>query len=368
LMIAGQVAGSCVLLIIAGMMVRGIQHVVASSVGFEYERAAVLSMPLSRFGITGDAVIPYWQAVKTRVLANPEVEAATIVTAPPLGGRVFETSYTDVPGIETLQQSIDRDYFAVMGIPLLSGRTFDRDDDKVVIVSRKLALEMYGTVDVLGRGFPKSKPADTIVGVAADAHTIKVNATNVAELYRPLRPPDFSVVFLVARSRSDAARVVPVLREAAQQDPRVIPSIRLMRDDFDRRVLASRVAGAIASGIGAVTLLLACLGIFGVVSYGVALRTKEIGIRTALGANRPSLLRSILRQVLSPVVAGVAVGLVAAIPAGFALSGEPFYVRLGDPLAYAGALLVFGAAACIAALWPAARALRGNPIDALRHP
>ena len=368
LLVAGQVAGSCVLLIVAGMMVRGVQHLTQASLGFDYERAAVLSMPLGRFGITGDAVIPYWKAVKARVLAHPEVEAATIVTAPPLGGRVFETAYTDVPGIQTLQQSVDADYFKVMGIALMAGRTFHPNDAGVVIVSRKLAIEMYGTVDVVGRRFPKSNPADTIIGVAADAHTIKVNAANVAELYRPLTAKDFNLVYLVARSRSDAARIVRVLREAAQQDSRVIPSVSLMRDDFDRRVLGSRVAGAVASGIGAITLLLACLGIFGVVSYGVALRTKEIGIRTALGANRALLLRAILRQVMLPVVAGVLAGLVAAIPAGLALSGEPFHVRLADPLAFVGALLVFGTASCFAALWPAAKALRGNPVDALRHP
>jgi predicted permease len=368
LMVAGQVAGSCVLLIIAGMMVRGIQNVMAASVSFDYDRAAVLSMPLGRFGITGDAVIPYWHDVKARVLSNPEVEAATIVTAPPLGGRVNETNYSDVPGIETLQQSVDPDYFSAMGISLLSGRTFGSGDERVVIVSRKLALAMYGTVNVLGLGFPRSKPADTIVGLAADAHTIKVNATNVVELYRPLKPQDFSLVYLVARSRSDPARIVPVLREAAQRDSRVIPSIRLMRDDFDRRVLASRVAGTIASGIGAVTLLLACLGIFGVVSYGVALRTREIGIRTALGADRPSLLRWILKQVFAPIVAGIAAGIAAAVPAALALTGEPFYLRLADPLAFAAALLVFGTAAAVAAVWPAARALRGNPIEALRQP
>ena len=114
--------------------------------------------------------------------------------------------------------------------------------------------------------------------------------------------------------------------------------------------------------------MLACLGIFGVVSYGVALRTREIGIRTALGADRASLLRWILQQVFVPIAAGIAAGIVAAVPAALALTGEPFYLRLADPLAFGAALLVFTTAAGAAAVWPAARALRGNPIDALRHP
>ncbi len=367
-MVAAQVAGSCLLLVVAGMMVRGIQRVVASDLGFDYAKAAVLAMPLGRYGISGGAVRSYWYDVKARALANPEVESAAIVTAPPLGGRVHENAYRDAPRLEILQQSVDPEYFATMRIPLLSGRNFGAGDQASVIVSRRLAIEMYGSVDVLGLGFPKGDPETTIVGVAADAHTIKVNATNVAELYLPLTPEDFSTVFLVARARSDPARLLPVLREAARLDSRVIPSARLMRDDFDRRVRGARIAGAVASGIGAMTLVLACLGIFGVVSYSVALRTKEIGIRTALGALRPSLVVTILRQVLTPVVIGMGIGVLAAVPAGFALGGDPFYLESMDPLVYAGALMIFAAAGIAAALWPALKALRGNPIEALRHP
>ena len=367
LMIAAQVAGSCLLLVVAAMMVRAIQRVVGQDVGFEYRPVAVLSMPLSRFGIAGDAVVPYWHAVKARAVANPEVAGAAIVTAAPLGGRVYEITFKDAPGLQTLQQSIDPDYFGVMRIPLRSGRTFTGADQGVVIVSERLALAMYGTTDVLGRGFPLSTPKDIIVGVAADAHTIKINATDVAEIYRPLKREDFNLVFLVARSRSDAARLIPILREAAEQDPRVIASVRLMRDDFARRVRGSWVAGAVAGGIGFLTLLLTCLGIFGVVSYGVALRIKEIGIRMALGAERRALLLVILRQVMSPVAAGMIVGLAAAAPAAMALSGQPFYLRPGDPVAFVAALAIFSGAGLAAALWPAVRALRGNPIEALRH-
>jgi hypothetical protein len=118
-----------------------------------------------------------------------------------------------------------------MKIPLISGRTFEPADANSVIVSRRLALEMYGSLDVLGRGFPKSRPQDTIVGVAADAHSIKPDANDVAELYRSLKPKDFSYVELVARARSDADRLPPILREAAMLDARVIPSAHAMHED-----------------------------------------------------------------------------------------------------------------------------------------
>ncbi|HWI16875.1 MAG TPA: FtsX-like permease family protein, partial [Vicinamibacterales bacterium] len=100
----------------------------------------------------------------------------------------------------------------------------------------------------------------------------------------------------------------------------------------------------------------------------LALRTREIGIRTALGARRPALLRTILSQVLTPVAFGMAAGVIAAVPAGLMLGGEPFYLESGDPLVYAGALFVFAAAGLLSAIKPAMKVLRGNTIDALRHP
>jgi ABC-type antimicrobial peptide transport system permease subunit len=115
------------------------------------------------------------------------------------------------------------------------------------------------------------------------------------------------------------------------------------------------------------TLALACLGVLGVVSYGVAVRTKEMGIRVALGASRPRLVRAIVRQVLSPVAIGTLVGVLLAIPAGRALSAEPFYLQHVDPAAFVSALAVLTAAAAVGALWPAWTTVRSNPIEALRH-
>lgn len=371
-MVVAQVAGSCLLLIIAGMTVRSVQRALETSAGFDYEHAAVLSMPLDRSGITGEAARAHWYAVKDRVRAHPEVENAAIVSAAPLGGRVFQTTYKDTPGLETLVQRVDPEYFAVMRIPLMAGSLFGPQDMKTVIVSRRLALAMYGTLDVLGRGFPKSAPersadSSTIIGVASDAHSIKVEANNVAELYEPLRPADFSEVFLVARAKGDVDRLPPILRDAASLDSRVIPTAHVMREDFDRRMQGPRMTSAIASGVGLLTLALACLGIFGVVSYGVSLRTKEIGIRVALGAQQPALLRSIVGQVLTPVGVGVIIGLVLAIPVGLVLGSEPFYLESTDPVAIAASLAVFLAAGAVAALWPAYQVLRRNPLQALRH-
>jgi putative ABC transport system permease protein len=367
LMVVAQVAGSCLLLAIAGMLTRSLQRVLAGNLGFEYASVAVLEMPLGRYGVTGEAARAYWYSVKERVRANPEVVEAAIVTSPPLGGRRSETTYRNTMGLKTYSQEIDPDYFRLMEIPIVAGRVFAPGEADAVVISERLARAMYGSGAVLGQGFPLLAPTSTVVGIAADAHTIEVSATNAAELYRPLSLDDFSLVYLVARARADVIRLPPILREAAELDPRVIPTTRLMRDDFDHRMRAPRVASAISAGIGGITLVLACLGIFGVVSYSVVLRTKEIGIHIALGARRSAVVRLIVRHVLSPVTVGIALGLAAAIPAGFALSGEPFYVQRVDPIAYSIALGVFASAAAAAAAIPALRVLKHDPIRSLRH-
>jgi hypothetical protein len=381
-MMAAQVAGSCLLLIVAGMMARSLQRVLVSDLGFDYQRAAVLSMPMGRYGIPPDQARIQWYAVKDRLVANPEVEAAAIVTIPPLGGREMETAYDSLHGLVVNSQSVDPDYFSVMRVPLLSGRLFAPGEERAVVISRRLALEMYGTLDVLGRDFPRTEekgrtraadvarlapPEGTIIGVAADAHSVNLNATNVTELYRALTPSDFSLVWLVARARTNADRLPPIMREAASIVPGVIPTAHAMHEDFDHRTRGPRIASAMSAGIGVLTLALACLGIFGVVSYGVALRTKELGIRMALGADRAALLRVVLWQVAVPIAIGLAVGLAAAYPAGRALSGEPFYLQSLDPPVFVTAMLVFLAAGLVAAMVPALNALRSNPLESLRH-
>jgi predicted permease len=368
-MMAAQVCGSCLILVLAAMMTRTLQRVLSDDLGFEYQQAAVLSPGLGRFGFTAGQATAYWTSVKQRLAERPEVAAAALALAPPLGRRIQETTFDDAPGMEAIGNRIDPEFFEVMQIPFMLGRTFRRGDDPgtTVIISRALALAMYDTLDVLGRGFPRTRPSATIVGVVGDAHSIKVEAVNTSEVYRPLLPDDPAQVVLIVRAHGEAVGLPAILREAATLDPRILPAIELLRDSFDRRVMNTRIATGVAAVTGGLTLLIACLGIFGVVSYGAMLRIKEFGIHIALGAAHGSVLRLVIRQVVTPIAVGVVLGIAAAAPIGIALAGSPVQVETADPVAYAGALTVFVAAALIAALTPAFRVLKSDPVQSLRE-
>ncbi len=368
-MMAAQVCGSCLILVLAAMMTRTLQRVLSNDLGFKYEQAAVLQPALSRYGYDSPRAIAYWSAVKARVEQHPETAALALALAPPLGNRVRGNSYEDAPGLEVVSNSIDPAFFEVMEIPLMLGRTFQNGDDPAttVIISRALALAMYGSLDVLGRGFPQSKPVATIVGVAGDAHAIKVEAVDTSELYRPLAAEEYVQAVLIARARGDAATLAPILREASAMDSRILPGVGLLRDSFERRVAGTRVASGIAAGTGLLTLIIACLGIFGVVSYGATLRIKEFGIHLALGAERRSIMRLVVRNVIWPVVIGMMLGVSAAGPIGVALTSGPIQLDAVDPAAYAGALVLFVVAALAAAMLPAIRVLKSDPIQSLRH-
>ena len=370
LLLAAQVAGSCLLLAVSVMMARSLQRVLTSDVGFEFEQAAVLDAGLARLGIEGDAARAYWTEVKERVRANPETLESAIVLAAPFGGRVNENGYPETRPLRVITNHVDPEFFSLLEIPIIEGRTFEPGDDPstAIVISRTLANRMYGTTDVIGMGFPKSEPTETIIGVAGDAHTIKVGRMGVAELYRPLAPADYDqAVLIVARTdrcraaafraeRSRDHRRARVRRRGPSQgrfpapDPR--PPARQRRCCVNRRAHANaRLHRHLRRGV---------------VRRGTAQERNSASTWPSAPSGR-SIVRLVMRQVLSPVSAGMVLGVAAAAPTAIVLSSSPMQLQSADPLAYAVAILIFAAAGMTAAMLPALRALRVDPIRALRH-
>lgn len=367
-LVAAQIVGCCALLIVAGAMVRSLQDLLAADPGFEFDRVAVLDPSPVRYGIRGEAVRGYWSDVKQIVAASPDVDALALVYPEPLGDTRQLSGYDGVL-LRVTVMHVEPSFFSVLEIPLIAGRTFEAGEAEapVVIISRRLALAMYGTLDVVGQPFPRTKPDRTIVGVAGDASVIQVRAPDGAEEYMPIASAQYGDVVLVARSRTDPKMLVAPLREAARAaDARVLPMTRLLTAEFEKKLRAPRLASAIAGGVAALVLTLACVGIFGVVAYAVKVRTKEIGIRRALGADTMRVFGAVLPPLAWPLALGMLLGTAVGVGATRVLSGEPFVLAVADPTAPVVALTLFAVAALLAAVLPARRALRVNPVAALR--
>jgi predicted permease len=368
--IAAQVAGCCALLVVAGAMGRGLQRLLIADPGFKFDRVVVLDPELGRLAIQADAARGYWADVTSRVAAHPDVEQIALVYPAPLSGIRNESSYHPDVWLRVAWISVEPSFFPLMEIPIIAGRNFEPSDDpqSVIIVSRRLATAMYGTLDVVGKDFPKSKPSRTIVGIAGDAAVVTLRAEGVAEHYVPLGPSQYHDAALIARARANPAMLLKPIQNAARAaDSRVLPITHLLSDEFEEGVQLSRLASLIAALVGLLVLALACLGIFGVVAYAVTLRTKEMGIRRALGAEGRQVLFPLMRQLAWPVAVGMLLGVGLGMAAAHLFEGEPFYLASADAVAPMAALVVFGLTGLAAALVPASRALRADPVRALRH-
>jgi hypothetical protein len=266
--------------------------------------------------------------------------------------------------------NVDSEFFPLMGIRFLAGRNFISTDRSAstVIVSRTTAERMYGTVQVVGAGFPKSEPTRTIVGVVADARLFQIATTGIGQQYSPLAPGGLPGAVLLVKARRQPGAVLPVARAVAKDaDARVLARTWLMRDALDEKLRPIRLSGVIASALSGLTLLLACVGVAALISNWVVGRTREIGIRVALGASPTSVVRKVLAGISWPVGIGAAIGAASAAIVGFMLKGHPFYVDPSDWRAPVGGLAVLVVAMAVAALVPAKRALSIQPTQALRH-
>lgn len=366
-----QITGSCILLLIAGMTARKFQEVATADLGFQFDNVAVLEVSLGQYGLTPEAASNYWTALRDNAAADPRLRGVALATTVPLGRSLHEGTFDrDAPDLKVTGMTVDAPFFELFQIRLLAGRNFQAGDtlDNSVIISRRLAERMYGSINVIGQAFPKSGEGRraTIVGVAADAKLIKITATNTAESYSPMTPDRMKDALLMTRVDNNQ---LDALRSAANRvNSSITPAVRWMREDFESRMLAPKLMSLGAGAIGLLALALTSIGIFGLVAYTVSLRTKEIGIRMALGARAESVLWLIVRGLTWPVAIGAGIGAVAVL---FGLSkvlqGEPFFVDSTDPLAIAGALAALVTAALAASLSPAARALRIDPSSALRE-
>jgi hypothetical protein len=258
-------------------------------------------------------------------------------------------------------------YFSTLSIPLRHGRIFRDGEKGVAVVSDSLARRQWPTADALGQKYYDA----VVIGVVGAAHTVRIGDPAAGECYRALDPADLmgpAMAVMVVRTSGPpagiAATVAAIVRAEA---PGLAPSILPLADALEEELDKPRQVAMIAASLGVTALLLAVIGLGGLIAFTVSQRTREIGVRLALGARPSDIVSAIARQYRMPILGGALGGSVLAAGAGTILSSELFGVSQFDPLAHGGAMMLFAAVAAAAAAPSLVRAVRVDPVTTLRH-
>jgi predicted permease len=363
-LIAAQVAASCVLLVVAALLVRALDRVTSAPPGFEYERVVSVDFGLASRGYSAGRAAAHLDTVRGRLRALPGVESIGLASLAPLGGRkMVARLVVDGRPLDVHVNRVDPEFFQTMGIAIRRGRTFHPGEQGAMVVSESLARGMWPGQEALGQRFENH----TVVGIAGSARQTALQDPEAVEGYFPTGADDWPALTLLVKAANRAEDLsVSIAGVARSIDPALMPEIRLLKTSFRDKVQQTELTALAVGLLGISALALACVGIVGLVAYSVAQRTKEIGIRMALGASGMQVVSAILGQLSRPVAAGLFIGLFAAAALSSVLRRELYGVSSLDPAAYLAAGTVFLVVVGLAALWPARRALAVDPLRALR--
>jgi len=368
ILIGAQVASSWMLLIVSGLLVRAFDRAASTDPGFEYEHVVVVEPSLAAHGYKADRARTYIQDLNQRIRGIAGVEDVSVTPTPPLGGlKILSKLAIDGRPLVVYIHKVDPRYLATMKIPLLAGRNLIEGAEDAVIVSASLASRYWPGRDGLDQSIKIGEESLKVIGIAGNARSLAPGDTDAAELYRLARDSDFPDMAVIARTSGPSSGLVsPFTAVANEVDPGFKPRVHLLKDEFDSHVRDIEQSAVAVSLLGLIALAVSCLGVIGLVAYAVAARTKEIGIRLALGAGRIHVLKSLAGQLERTVLGGLVIGVVGAFVLAQLIRRELYGVSTIDPLAYLGAIVLFLFAIGLAGLWPARRALTVDPLVALR--
>jgi predicted permease len=381
-LVGAEVALALVLLAAAGLLLRSFATLVAERPGFDTGGALVadLALPSSRYP-DATARLQFYDGLLERLRALPGVQTVAATSTPPLSwGPNGAILVEDRPG-ETGQahyRVVSGEYFRALGVALVNGRSFVAADDSVAphvaVVNETFARQTWPGGNAMGkrvrfRGMDAHNETWlTVVGVARDAKQIALDVPPVPEVYVSYRQrPERTAAMSIVVRASAGLRLAAAIRGAAREQGSDVPvTIGTMEERVARSVADRRFVMLILTAFGVVALLLAAVGIYGVLSYSVARRTKEIGVRVALGARATTVLGMIVGDSMRPVLWGALLGIAGALAVSRVLRGLVYGVGVTDPLTFGVATVVLLAVALVASWVPARRASRVDPIIALR--
>jgi len=381
-LVVAQVSLSLILLISAGLIVRSLQAAQKMRPGFNPENAVAISFDVSLQGYNEERGRAFQKQVLERARALPQVESAALTDYLPLGLNYNNSSIyvegTEFKGASALPIAIPIEsspgYFDAMGIPL-RGRDFRDDENKkesrFAIVNETFAKKFLNGQDPIGRRFNWHGPKDPffeIVGVVPDGKYNSLGEASKPAVYTPLYQDYSGTVTLVARTRGDPRQVLAALRAEVQKlDPSIsVYAAKTLKEHMGTSLFPARMAAMALGSFGVLALILAAVGIYGVMSHVVAERTREIGLRMALGAQLSDVQKLILRQGMVLAAIGSVCGLVIAFGGAHMMKSMLYGVSSSDPITFTSVALLLLGIALLACWIPARRASRVEPMIALR--
>jgi predicted permease len=382
LLVVFEVAVATLAVIGAGLFLRSFDHARAMDPGFDRDRMVLTRFYLAGTGFNKLQLQDFSVRLRDRLLTAPGVADVAYADYAPLGSNagpyddIVVEGYTPGPA-ESLQINryrISPGYFRVMRTALVEGRDFAESDDgsaaPVMIVNQTFARRYFGGGNAVGRRVRNGRVSATVIGVAQDSKYFDVAEAPRPHFFVPFRQQASAtnqLYFFLKASGSPAPVMAGMRREVAAVDANIGAfDVMAMSDWTDVTLLPHKVAATLAAGLGAISLLLAAVGLYGVMAYAVSQRTQEIGIRMALGARPQDVLGDVLLQGMSLTLAGVAAGTAAALAAARLVAGTLVNLSANDPLAFGGGAVFLLAVALLASYLPARRATRVDPMSALR--
>jgi len=314
--------------------------------------------------------------MEERIAAIRGVEVVAFATVVPLSGSNHGTMLS-IAGGPAMPVSLTRasaNYFALLEIPIVQGREFDPRDmqagSTAAIISQSTARRFWPDQNPVGRRlqFGRDRTPLEVVGVAKDIRHRSLAEVDPMFLYLPATPRDQMGLEVLVRAQGVASLTKAIRGEARSLDPSVLVRTSRLEDNPNMWALPAKITARLSFALGVVGLMLASLGIYGVMTYAVTQRTKEIGIRMTLGAKHGDVARLILRQAMTPVAAGIAIGMVGCAAVSRILSSLLFGVSPLDPLVFTGVAVFLAGVALVASYVPANRAGRLDPMASLRQP